>query len=140
MDFLYPVVLDKARGGGFVVRFPDVPEALTQGEDVTDALQRASRALETALEFYTEAGRSLPKASRPKRNQPRVCPPALSCMKVAVYQAMHDQKIRKSQLARKLRWHTPQVDRLLDLRHASKVQQVEAALSALNQRIYVRVA
>lgn len=45
-DFQYPVVLtpDK-RDGGFVVTFRDMPEAITQGEDVADALSQAADCL-----------------------------------------------------------------------------------------------
>ena len=44
--FAYPVVLEKAPEGGFVVKFPDVPEALTQGDDKEEALTRAADAAE----------------------------------------------------------------------------------------------
>ena len=37
----YPVVLEAAADGGFVVSFPDVPEAHTQGADKDEALARA---------------------------------------------------------------------------------------------------
>jgi antitoxin HicB len=46
----------------------------------------------------------------------------------------------KACLARRLRWHLPQVARVLDLRHASKIEQVEAALAALGLRLIVDVA
>ena len=43
--------------------------------------------------------------------------------------------MRKADLARLLGVHMPQVDRLLDLRHRSKLEQVEAALNAVGYRI-----
>lgn len=52
-----------------MVTFPDVPEAITQGEDQDDALRHAADALETVLEFYTEAGRDFPAPSEPKPGQ-----------------------------------------------------------------------
>ena len=61
----YPAYLAAAKEGGFVISFPDVPEAHTQGEDKAEALLRAADALETALSFYTDAGRDLPRASKP---------------------------------------------------------------------------
>ena len=45
----YPVTLTPAVEGGFVVSFPDIPEALTQGNTRHDALQAAQAALITAL-------------------------------------------------------------------------------------------
>ncbi len=38
-----------------------------------------------------------------------------------------EQDIHKAELARRFGWHMPQVDRLFDLRHASKLDQIEAA-------------
>jgi antitoxin HicB len=135
----YPVHLEPAEEGGFVVTFPDVPEALTQGDDADEALLRAQDALETALEFYTEAGRDLPNAGKPRRGQRTVRPSALACVKLAIYQAMREDGVRKSELARRLGWHMPQVDRLLDLHHVSRLDQAEAALSALGRRLSVQV-
>lgn len=136
----FPVCLEAAEEGGFVVTFPDVPEAHTQGEGESDALLRAVDALETALSFYTDAGRDLPRASKPKRRQRVVRPSALAGIKLAIYQAMRDDGIKKSELARRLGWHLQQVDRLLDLQHASRLDQAEIALSSLGRRLEVSIA
>lgn len=138
-DFAYPVVLERAAEGGYVVRFPDVPEALTQAEDEAEALVRAQDALETALEFYLEDGRALPRPSKPERRQRTLQPSAIDCMKLAVYSAMQAQNVRKTDLAKRLGWHLMQVDRLLDLNHSSRIDQLEAALGALGRKIYIRV-
>jgi antitoxin HicB len=138
-SFAYPATLKKSAEGGFVVCFPDVPEALTQGSSRAETLARAVDALETALEFYTESNEALPQASKQLRGQVLVRPPALSCMKLAVYAAMIENKIRKTELSRRLGWHLMQVDRLLNLKHASRIDQVEAALGALNRQITIQV-
>ncbi len=98
----YPVHLEAAEEGGFVVSFPNVPEAHTQGEDKDEALLRAVDALETALSFYTDDGHDLPQAGKAKRGQPLVRPSALACIKLAIYQTMRDQGVKKSELARRL--------------------------------------
>jgi antitoxin HicB len=92
-------VLEKAPEGGFVVKFPDVPEALTQGDDKEEALTRAVDALETALEFYTDEGRDLPKARKPKRGQHVVSPSTLTVLKLEVFQAMRDSGVKKTERA-----------------------------------------
>lgn len=138
-SFEYPVVLKAADEGGFVVTFPGIPEAITQGEDEAEALARAQDALQTALEFYTERGEDLPKPGKAKRGQRLVRPAALFSMKLAIYQAMREEKVRKSELARRLSAHLMQVDRLLDLHHDSRMDQVEAALRALNRRVSIQV-
>jgi len=139
MNLSYPVNLEAAEEGGFVVTFADVPEAITQGEDEAEALLRAADALETALGFYTDAGEVLPVPSKPKRGQPTVSPCAQACIKLGIYQAMREQGVRKSELARRLGWHMPQVDRLLDMRHATRLEHAESALAALGRRLDVVV-
>ncbi|NEX20649.1 type II toxin-antitoxin system HicB family antitoxin [Thiorhodococcus mannitoliphagus] len=137
--FDYPVILEAQPEGGFVVIFADVPEAITQGEDEDEALLYAVDALETALSFYVETRRPLPVPSA-AAGRPTVRPSALECAKLGVYQAMTEQGIRKAELARRLGWHLPQVDRLFDLKHASRFDQIEAAARVLGRTIEVRVS
>lgn len=139
MNLNYPISLDPAEEGGFVVSCRDVPELHTQGEDEAEALLRAVDALETALSFYTDAESDLPKASKPKRGQRTVRPSAQACLALAIYQTMREEGVRKSELARRLGWHLPQVDRVLDLNHASRLDQAEAALAALGRQLSVSV-
>ncbi|EQD74940.1 hypothetical protein B1A_04225, partial [mine drainage metagenome] len=81
-----------------------------------------------------------PVASQPAAGQKTVRPSALECAKLGIYQAMTDQGIKKAELARRLGWHMPQVDRLFDLRHASKLDQIEAAAKVLGKHVYVQIA
>lgn len=92
-NFDYSVTLGQVAEGGFVVSFPDVPEAITQGDDATEALARARDALETALEFYTDKGEKVPAPSKAKPGQHVVRAAALFCMKLAIYQAMRDERV-----------------------------------------------
>ena len=137
--FDYPVTLTPD-DGSVLVTFVDVPEAITFGADEDEALLHAIDALETGLSFYIDARMALPIPSKGKRGQKTVRPSALECAKLGVYQAMTEQGIKKSELARRLGWHMPQVDRLFDLRHASKLDQIEAAAIVLGRHIEVTVA
>ena len=132
--FDYPVILTPD-GDTVLVSFIDVPEAITFGADEDEALLQAVDALESALSFYVEARKPLPVASKPKRGQRTVRPSALEGAKLGVYQAMTEQGIKKSELARCLGWHMPQVDRLFDLRHASRLDQIEAAARVLGRTL-----
>ena len=135
--FDYPVDLT-ADGSTLLVTFPDVPEAITFGTDADDALSQAVDALETALSFYVGNRQPLPLPTAPE-GRPTVRPSALECAKLGVYQAMTEQGIKKAELARRLGWHVPQVDRLFDLNHASRFDQIEAAARALGLRVEVRI-
>ena len=136
--FDYPVTLTPD-DGTVLVTFPDVPEAITFGADMDEALLQAIDALESALSFYVDDRKPLPVPSKPRRGQKTVRPSALACAKLGVYRAMTEQGIKKSELARRLGWHMPQVDRLFDLRHASRLDQIEAAARALGRHVEVSV-
>ncbi len=135
----YPVVLRKDDNGTVLVSFPDFTEAHTFGEDKKEALIRAVECLESVLMLYMEDRRKIPPPSPIKKRGHDVALPALSEAKVALYQAMREAGVRKAELARRLAWHMPQVDRLLDLNHASRLDQLEAAFAALNKRLSIQI-
>lgn len=137
--FDYPVVLMRQPEGGYTVVFPDVPEAITQGDDEDEALLYAVDALEAALSIYVDNRRQLPTPGKPKRGQRVVHPSALESAKLAIYAEMLAQGVRKSDLARKLGWHLPQVDRLLDLNHASRMEHLESAARILGKELRLSV-
>ena len=137
--FDFPVTLTPD-DGTVLVTFADVPETITFGADEGEALRNAVDALETGLSFYVDARKPLPKPGKPKRGQKTVRPSALECAKLGVYKAMTEQGVKKAELARRLGWHMPQVDRLFDLRHASRMDQIEAAAAALGMHIEITVA
>ncbi|MDR1461571.1 MAG: type II toxin-antitoxin system HicB family antitoxin [Azoarcus sp.] len=138
--FDYPVTMRLDDNGTMLVTFADVPEAITFGADEDEALMNAVDALETGLSFYVDGRKPLPPASKPQKGQKTVCPSALECAKLGVYQAMTEQGVKKAELARRLGWHMPQVDRLFDLRHASKLDQIEAAARVLGKHVRIQIA
>lgn len=133
----YPVEL--APDGRFLmVTFPDIPEANSQGDSVEDALKMAADALETALDFYFDAGRPVPVPSQPKRGQHTVELRASVAAKVLLLNEMHSQKVRPSELARRLRVTRQEVNRLIDRRYTSKIDGIATALKALGKTLEMR--
>lgn len=65
--------------------------------------------------------------------------PALTEAKLGLYTAMRAAGTTKAELGRKLGIHRQQVDRLLDLCHASRIEQIEAALHALGKTLSVEI-
>jgi antitoxin HicB len=137
--FDYPATLTPDDDETLLVTFADVPEAISFGADEDEALLNAIDALETGLSFYVDARKPLPVAGEPQKGQKTVRPSALECAKLGIYQAMTEQGMKKAELARRLGWHMPQVDRLFDLRHASKFDQIEAAANALGKRVHIQI-
>lgn len=136
----YPITLEADSNGTILVGFVDFPEANAVGDDEADAVVQALDALETAVELYFDLRRPVPLPSQPTAGQPSVALPALETAKVLVWNEMIAQKIRKADLARRLDVHTPQVDRLFDLKHSSKIEFVEQAAKALGKKLSVTLA
>ena len=133
----YAVTLTPDDNGTLLVTVPDLPEALTFGEDRDDALARAIDAIETALMGAMGAREEIaePSTSGPDY----VTLPALTAAKIALYQAMRSEGVGKAALAKRLGVALPQIDRLLDLRHSSRLDAIERALAALGREMTIVV-
>lgn len=134
MNYAYPYELLPQPEGGFTVVFPDVPEAITEGNSEEEAASMAEDALITALSFYTEKTEPLPRAS-PARGRPLAYPPPLVAAKLALHDAMLASGVSNVALARRLDADEKTVRRLRDPLHQSRINQVDAALRALGKRI-----
>ncbi len=138
--FVYPATLTPdMKDGGFVVTFADVPEAITQGENVEDALREAADCLEESLANRMVMGLPLPPPSPVNKRQHAVPLPAQNAAKAALYIALQEAKITKAELAKRLQCDEKEVRRLLDPRHPSKLPRIESALAAVGQRLIVGV-
>ena len=136
--YSYPVDLVRDDNSTILLTFADIPGA-TYGEDEAEALSRGVDALETMMIGFMEHKEAIPAPSKPKAGQRTVTLPPLSAAKVALYSTMRAEGVRKAELGRRLGMHMQQVDRLLDIRHASKLDQVEAALRALGKMITIEI-
>lgn len=134
----YPIKLEKDDNGTILVNFPDFPEAHTYGNDIEDALTHAPDALATAIDGYIKDRREIPLPSAVVTRH-RVTVPALVEAKIRLYETMRDAKVGKSELARRLDWHLPQVDRLLEMMHGSKLEQLERAFQSMGKRLVIGV-
>jgi antitoxin HicB len=131
----YPVVLAADDNDTVLVTFPDFPEAQTFGHDEAEALARAVDALETVIDAYIRDRRDIPAPSAVKG--PSVTLPTLMATKVQLYTQMRQQGVNKTELAKRLNVHLPQVDRLLDVRHGSQLDQLDAAARALGGHLEI---
>jgi len=127
-------------GKFYVVSFPDIPEAITQGATREEALAAAREALESALEFYFEDRRAVPEPTAPTRGQHLVTLPTSLAAKVLLLNEMLRQDVRPAELARRLGTTPQAVNRLTDLRHTTRIDSVAQALEALGKQLTVQVA
>lgn len=61
----YPAIFHKAEEGGFWVTFPDIPECMTQGDDMQQAYEMAVDALGLAISSREEEHEEIPTPSEP---------------------------------------------------------------------------
>ena len=139
MKLEYPAELRLHDDGSYLVSFPDIPEALTDGLTQDEALSEASDCLIAALGGYISERRNIPKPSLPKKGQSTVRIPPLVAGKLALYQAMRDAQITRVELGKRLGVSEGAVRRLLDLDHKSHIGQVDAALTLLGKQLVVEV-
>jgi antitoxin HicB len=135
----YFAKLGRDDNGTVLVTFPDFPEAHTFGANEADALKRAADALATAIQGRITDRRALPAPSKPRRGYHPIRLPALIHAKLELYRAMLETSMRKAELARRLNVHAPQIDRLLDLDHDSRLDQIEKAARALGRELHIEM-
>ena len=136
----FPIILTPdPDDGGFVVTFPDIPEAITQGDTKEEAIVMAQDALETAIEFYFEDKRAVPTPSKLKRGQHAIELPTSLSAKVLLLNEMVTQKIRPVELARRLNTTPQEVNRLTNLRHTTRIDGIAAALQAMGRHLEISI-
>lgn len=128
------------KAGGFVVTFPDFQYGVTQGETLGEACDMASDLLAGLISDLIEKDEDLPDPCRYRGKQYRPVPlPALQAAKTELYAAFRASGIRKSELARRLGMPKTNVDRLFDLNHHSRLDQIEAAFRVLGKELTIQV-
>jgi antitoxin HicB len=132
----WPVDLEREEDGGYVATLPDIGYGATQGDTLAEALAQAEDMLDEAVLGMMAHNEEVPSPSLPE-GRPTVALPPLSAAKLEAYRAMRAAGLNKRQLAERLGWRPSQVTRLFDGRHASRLDQIEAALQALGRRLVV---
>ncbi|WP_018435340.1 type II toxin-antitoxin system HicB family antitoxin [Paraburkholderia atlantica] len=135
----YPALFEPDEGGGYVVTFRDIPEAITQGETFEEARSMAADALLTAMDFYFEDKRAVPAPSKAKKGEELVALPASVSAKILLLNEMIAQGVTPSELARRLNTRPQDVNRLINLGHATKIDTIAAALEVLGRHLEIAV-
>ena len=134
----YPAsFLPEEHGKGFHVRFPDLPEALTGGDDIGDTFVQAGDCLAEAIAGRIARGDEIPPPSKPKPRQHVISVPLYLAPKLALYLAMRERRIPNTELAKRLGVSETVVRRMLNPKHDTKPEKIQAALVALGKRIVV---
>lgn len=134
----YPIYLEDD-DDTLLATSPDFPELTTFGDDREEAIARAADALEEAIAARIHYGEDIPPPSR-RADAIYATLPTLTAIKVMLHQEMRAQGLGKAELARRLGWHLPQVDSVLDIQRKTSLDLIDAVIGAMGQRLYVEAA
>ena len=132
----YPVRLVEDDNDTYLATCPDFPEVTTFGRSKDEAIANAADAIQEAIAARQSDREEIPA---PSKGRQRVRLPTRVALKLALYLEMREKGISKAALARRLGVHRPQIDRLLDIRHHSNLDTIDAALNAIGSRAVVEV-
>ncbi len=122
-----------------LVRFADLPEAVTEGADAQDALQQAADCLEEAIAGRIRRGDDIPRPSPPGRRHRLIPVPASTAGKAALYLAMREATLTLHELAARLGCKETELRRLLDPRLPADFTRLQQVLSQLGKHLVVEV-
>src|SRR5580700_9466518 len=119
--YSFPAELQRQPDGSFLVRFPDLPEAVTDGTTQTEALAEAADCLSEALAGRIRRGEPIPAASPVAGDMHSVEPDASITLKTALYSVLRDRRMTAADLARDLGIDERKAARLIDPRAMSSL-------------------
>jgi antitoxin HicB len=139
-DLRYPAdIKQDTEGKDWVVRFPDLKGTNTGALSLDEALSEAADCLGSRLAQLLADRKPVPEPSAPRGRQRLIAVPFWIAPKIALYQAMREQGVSNTELARRLKVGETVVRRMLDPDHATRAARLEAALLAVGKRLYVAV-
>jgi antitoxin HicB len=136
-QFTFPAIIKKDEAGFFLVTFPDIQFAATDGKTMAEALEEARDCLEEAIAVSIADNLDFPFPSSIGRGQHAIPLTARMSAKAALYIAVRETGISKSELARRLNVDEKEIRRMLSPRHQTKLPRIERTLSVLGYRLSV---
>lgn len=135
MNILYPAIFEYDRAEKrYTVHFPDLSEAITEGEILEEALFNASEVLTLTLAGRIDEGMEIPKPSHYK-NARLIAPSARA--QAALLMRWAKGEHTTAGIARALNTSWPAVARLEDPHHWPNLRQLERAAAAIGQQLVI---
>jgi antitoxin HicB len=136
MNVLYPaqIIFDKD-DNRYLVKFSDMPEAITEGESEEEALFNASEVLTLVIEGRLEENIEVPQPSLCRKGQVLISPSARAQAALLIRWAKAQGAHTTSEIARSLNTSWPAISRLEDPKHWPSLRQLEKVASALGQQL-----
>ncbi len=135
----YPATLTK-EDDGFIVTFRDIPEALTQGDTIEEAIEMAEDALLMAMDFYFEDNRIVPPPSARQEGEVLISLPVSVATKVLLLNTLLEEHVSQVELAKRMGIRPQQVTRIVNLEHTTKIDTVAQAFKALGKELNIAIS
>ena len=136
----YPALFTPAEEGGFVVTFPDIPEAITQGDTFEEAMEMAEDVLLSSVEIYFDDERAFPLSRPAGIYETSVFMPESVYAKILLHNTMCEKFISKAEVARLNNIKPPEVQRILSPRHTTKIDTIGRILFNLGKPLHLSLA
>ena len=138
MKYIYPVILTEDKDdGGYVVTCRDLPEAITQGDTIEEALEATADALDEAICGCINHGRDIPEPSAKQTGERLVSVPVTTALKAAACTRFRESGQTKVAIAKSLDLKESEVRRILDPRHGTKAATLEHFIRSLDGDVLV---
>lgn len=135
MNVLYPALFEYDKSEKrYTVHFPDLPEAITEGETLEEAVFNASEVLTLTLEGRVDEGMEVPYPSKLK-NARFIAPSARTQAALLLRWAKGNRTT--AEIARALNTSWPAIARLENLRHWPNLRQLERAAATVGHRLVI---
>ena len=135
--YRYPYSVTRDQAGHYLLKFPDLRGAATEGKTPTEALAEAEDCLGAAVAGYLVRRVYLPKSSY-REGDPFVSLEPLLAAKAALHNGMLEAGLTRTDLAARLGVDEKIVRRLLDPKHQSHIRAVLHAAGLLGIKAELR--
>ncbi|QLB40796.1 type II toxin-antitoxin system HicB family antitoxin [Mannheimia pernigra] len=136
----YPALFTPAEEGGFVVTFPDIPEALTQGDTFEEAMEMAEDVLISSVEIYFDDERVFPLSRPTGIYETSVFMPESVYAKILLHNTMCEKFISKAEVSRLNNIKPPEIHRILNPRHTTRIDTIGRILVSLGRPLQLSLA
>lgn len=130
----YPALFEHHGADGYVVRFPDFPEAVTGGDTLEESRALAADALDLVVRDYLTRGAPVPEPRRAHSGEEPVPLDPLTAARALLARTMAREQLTDMAVAARIGRSEAQVRRMLDGRGGVRIEGVLEALAALGVR------
>ncbi|WP_077664595.1 MULTISPECIES: type II toxin-antitoxin system HicB family antitoxin [Rodentibacter] len=139
MMLFYPAIFEPDEKSGYVAHFPQFG-GFTQGETIEETKEMCEDLLISYLEDYFDMDKEIPMPDKVQKGQYAIALPTLMVAKVLLHNELVKRNINKASLARLLDASPAEVQRIMNLRHNTKINTIDRAFEALGKQLKLSLA